>query len=222
MTDILALAGGILLLFLASTLISYGAVRMLNRKNAIEAPAPDTAVRIRSTMGMHRSRFVAEEAAGWLFTAPIGRDHYVPLRVGEPLTIESVHESGLILYRSTVAERRMDPHVIVAHRPFSVSRVERRTDNRRKDVAGAVVGVDGAEGVLRDLSAHGAKVKVAYGRTPGERVRLDFPWRAEPVFACVLDLDSDSRSAPAWSEIRVVFEKAVEWGAEKVKTAPAV
>jgi hypothetical protein len=107
---------------------------------------------------MHRCYFLKATPDGWIFSAPLSRHCYVPIRLGELLTIEARAPGGVLLYRAVLKERRTNPHVLVVERPVFASRQERRDEPRLRDQGHATL--DGGEAILRDISTHGARLAV--------------------------------------------------------------
>jgi hypothetical protein len=221
MSEVFYFGTGLIVLFAIAFLASWMLTRLYVTTKRVAPPDPGTKVRMKSPHGMHRSHFVEEQPGGWVFSAPLSRDRHVPLRRGEKLLIEAPRESGLMLFQSTVLDRRTDPHMLLTERPKSAKLIDRREARRRTDVDGSVVYVDGGSGVLRDLSEGGARVGVAHPMRPGERIKLEVPWRAEPIYAAVLDVDQGS-SCSSLRDIRLCFEEPFKQGSQKAKTAPAV
>ncbi len=109
----------------------------------------------------------------------------MPLRVGESLTIESKGEGGVLLFRTTLRARRIDPYVLIVEKPSSISKIERRTEVR-ENRDGQRILLDGEVAYLRDVSAHGAAIRPLRPLAKGERIRLDLPWLEAPVYGWVI------------------------------------
>jgi hypothetical protein len=204
--ELAKLSGSFLLLFGLSVGIAFAlglAVRALRRT---PRPLPNGQLRIRSGASVYRARFLGETAQGWTFSAPLQRNAYVPLRVGEPLIIEAPSERGLLRFRTMLIDRCHDSATMVAQRPAQVHVEERRANRRLYDLKDAAVTVEGHRAELINISACGACVSLAHGLQPGERIRVDLPWREEPCFAWVLDAERSLGKAVA----RLRFEEEVE------------
>jgi hypothetical protein len=89
-------------------------------------PPVGASLRIRADAAVYRSRFVEASAEGWVFAAPLQRDAYVPLRVGEDLVVEAEGEAERLLFRSTLVHRDGVSGRMVMERPLHVFRAEPR------------------------------------------------------------------------------------------------
>ena len=63
-------------------------------------PAVGTILRVRATSGVYRSHLVSLGESAWIMSAPLQRDHHVPLREGEEVIIEAADKHGALLFRS--------------------------------------------------------------------------------------------------------------------------
>jgi len=108
-----------LLAFIAALLVGAGvsaAVRRV-RHRAPLAPPRGSALRIRAERAVYRTRFLGEVVTGWEFAAPLQRDAYVPLRVGERLVVEAETRHGRMLFRSEVLSRDPETGSMILARP---------------------------------------------------------------------------------------------------------
>lgn len=110
--------------------IAFGAgvstlVRRL-RRPPMPTPSPGSALRIRADEAVYRSRFLEAGQKGWVFAAPLQRDVYVPLRVGEDLVVEAEEAEGRLIFRAKLVERCGDTGRMVMTRPMHVFRAEAR------------------------------------------------------------------------------------------------
>lgn len=119
--------------FLAFVLaIAFGAgvstlVRRL-RRPSMPVPSPGAPLRIRADAAVYRSRFLEVGMDGWVFAAPLQRDAYVPLRVGEDLVVEAEEAEGRLVFRATLVDRCGDSGRMVMSRPVQVHRAGPRND----------------------------------------------------------------------------------------------
>jgi hypothetical protein len=203
--DSLQILGTLALALSASFGAAY-AWTALRRKPAM-APQINTVVRFRSGAAVYRSVFLGETKGGWLLSAPLQRDHHVPVRVGEELRCEIVTAQGIRHFRSEVLERSSEPWRLLIRRPGKVELRERRDTPRRKDLSGLRADIDGETAVLVDLSDLGARVASAHAPIKGERLRVDLPWLIQPQFAYVLDVTAPSSTEQRGVEVRLRFEE---------------
>jgi hypothetical protein len=110
--------------------IAFGAgvstlVRRL-RRPPMPIPSPGSPLRIRADEAVYRSRFLEAGTEGWIFAAPLQRDVYVPLRVGEDLVVEAEEPEGRLIFRAKLVERCGNTGRMVMSRPMQVFRAEAR------------------------------------------------------------------------------------------------
>lgn len=203
---ILYFVGGITVAVGAGWFYTRAKSRYQERLNPVEGAI----LTIRATSGVYRSHMITLGRTSWTLSAPLQRDNYVPLRVGEELIIEAATDRGALLFRSEVVARMSNPHAILIKRPTKIHRVERREHKRWPNMAGERVRVEGQVGQLLDLSEGGARVRLATKPYKGDRVRLDMP-SGKAVYAWVI--------ASEGSEARLRFEELMNPNTE---TAPAV
>ncbi len=197
--------GFLIVAFVVSTLIAHWLVDR-RKSGSSKAPDPGTTLRLRATAGVYRSKLILAEAGGWRISAPLSRNHYVPLRIGESITVEAPVQGGVYLFKTIVAARDADLHELILCPPTNVAPTERRTIQRCERVE--PITIEGEPGQLVDISALGARLKTRKRFTPGDRVRLDL--RDGLLFAWVLE-SWPTRHGDDWREnLRVRFEASVE------------
>lgn len=201
-----------LILYLSGALlVGFGAawlsIRIDRRRAAKGVPPNGTILRIRANSGCYRSRIESTSGSLWAISAPIQRDGYVPLRVGEELVVEGGALGAAVIFRTEVAAR--ETGVLRVRRPKKIHRVERRHYRRNPALTGVKVSVDGATGRILDFSEGGAKVETSFRVVRGGRVSVQFPWGAS-VGAWVMSTEG--------REARLRFEELI-WPGQK-ETAP--
>lgn len=196
-----------LLLFFAGSLGTSFLVAwaFLRRNDKPMSLRPGAVFRLRCQEGIHRATLVEETSRGWLLGAPLQRDSYVPIRVGEKMLVEATDENGAFLFRTEVLEREVTGHRLLIARPKRLSRIERRGERRRREVALDAM-LDGEEGKVVDLSRFGARIATRASLTRGERVRLDVDGASGPMYGWVLEAMPGSDLGYNSSEVRVRFE----------------
>jgi hypothetical protein len=195
----------ILSLFFAAGAALSGAVatflvRWAEARTARLTPAADTRLRIRATSGMYRSSFLQAGRSVWSISAPLQRDSYVPLRVGEDLVIEAPHPKGALIFRSKVIGRETMPHCLLIQRPTRIYVSERRNHKRWPEFFGAEVKLSDKAAIVVDLSEAGARFDCETKPAKGQRFRVELPWGAN-VDGWVLDTEGN--------RARVRFEELV-------------
>jgi hypothetical protein len=135
--------------------------------------SPGALVRIRTSSGVHRTRFNGLMTNGLSFADPLQRDSYVPLKMGEVVTVEAPLRDGVLMFRSMVASRDVETHEIVLEAPVSIYRQDRR-DANRKVLNGRTISVEGRPASLIDLSENGVRFARNGPLEKGERIRFEF------------------------------------------------
>lgn len=196
--------GFLIVAFAISALISYWLTEL--RKGKLIPPAEGTTMRLRAPAGMYRSKLISADPKGWKISAPLSRNHYVPLRVGEQLSIEAPVDGGVYLFKTVITARDNETHELVLQPPTHIAPRDRRDVKRcprNEDVL-----VEGQTGHLVDISSLGARLKTAKRYVPGDRVRLELPEGL--MYAWVLEA-WPTRHGDDWREnLRVRFEATHE------------
>jgi hypothetical protein len=210
--DVLELIGWMALVFAASVGGSY-AFQIGLRRFRGAAPDPMGArLRLRATHGVYRCRVEGRGPDGWVISSPLQRDSYVPLQVGEPLTVEWPTERGVVLFRTRVLSRDAVDHTYRIAAPERPRPQERRSEPRTTEFPIDRVAFDGGPAELVDLSPRGCRLRAARCPAPGNRVRVDLPWSREPSFGSVLEVRSARFDSAPGVEVRLVFEERVPLG----------
>lgn len=197
--------GYLLVAFATSALIGYF-VTERRRSRLDKVPQVGTTLRLRSTSGVYRSKLMAVSGNEWSISAPLSRNHYIPLRVDEALTVEAPVLGGVYVFKTVVCGRDAENHEFKIRPPINVAPRDRREVKRCERNEPAQI--DGQAGLLVDISALGARLKAARRFSPGDRVRLDLA--DGMMFAWVLE-SWPTRHGDDWREtMRVRFETTHE------------
>lgn len=212
MKDVLEVIGWMALVFAASVGGSYALQAFLCR---FRGPVPNPVgakLRLRAAHGVYRCRVEGRGPDGWVISSPLRRDAFVPLQVGEPLTVEWPTERGVVLFRTRVLGRDAVDHTYRIAPPERVRPQERRADPRTTEFPIDRVAFDGRPAELVDLSPRGCRLRAARCPGPGTRVRVDLPWAKEPTFGAVLEVRPASFDGASGVEARLAFEERVPLG----------
>ena len=176
MSDLLALCGSFVALFCAAILVACAFTRLATMgKRRLPPLDAHTPMRLSTLSGVYRARLVTADANGLVLTAPLQRDHYVPIRPGERVSVEAPVPNGVVLFRTTVTERRSEPHEVCLASPKEVHFSDRRHEARDKRWAGFKITLNGHRAELLDVSPHGAKVLCETRVATGELCLLTLP-----------------------------------------------
>ncbi len=180
----------------------YMALRSMGNKSA-QTPVENAKVRMKTSDALYRCRLVSKDGSSWTFTAPMHRDNYVPVSVGESVKCEVVANGGLLIFETKVIARKSIEGTIVVAAPKSVKLDNRRMNLDRREVDMDVV-VAGKNGAVIDLSPGGARVKIQGFEREGNMVRIDLP-SGESRCATVVDSKNDQFG----SVIRLKFDEPI-------------
>jgi hypothetical protein len=204
MSDIAELIGYFVALFAASMAVAWLVTSLKLWSKRCPEPAPGSALRMRGEGGMYRTRVVETRGPFWVLAAPLMRDFYVPMHVGEKLTVEYPMEDGVMFFRSVVRARDAATHTLIIDRPEGGRKTERRTEKRLANPSWGRALVEGIDSTLINVSSGGAKVTTRRGVQIGERVGLRLPWSEELVYGWVLEAIPSVKSEV---EARIRFEE---------------
>jgi c-di-GMP-binding flagellar brake protein YcgR len=132
-----------------------------------------TTLRVRAHAGVYRSKLLALDGDFWRISVPLQRNHYVPLREGERITIEAPVKGGVYLFKTVVHRFDEDRNELVFEVPPLTAPRERRSEARRSRHEEVLI--DDAPALLVDVSRHGAKLRVTRRIPLGDRIKLRLP-----------------------------------------------
>ena len=206
----------LILFFATGFAVSMGAAWLfvkitLHLRNQLN-PSVGAILSVRASSGIYRAHIV-KLGSVWTISAPLQRDNYVPLRVGEEVVIEAASKHGALLFRTEILSRQTNPHCLIVKKPEKIHRIERREHKRWPHLTGSKVKIGGENGQLLDLSEGGARVQTSFRTHKGDRVKLEMPW-GQAIDAWVLSREGN--------EARLRFEELLELRPGKRETAPAV
>ena len=107
----------------------------------------------------------------------------------EPITIETVVDGGIAVYRSTLLSRGTHPDCLIVDKPAFWHVENRREDGRIANLGHIAAKLDGDKVSLMDVSACGARIRSQAGVKSGERVKLEVTGMQDAVYGWVLDSD---------------------------------
>jgi c-di-GMP-binding flagellar brake protein YcgR len=154
---------------------------------------------------MYRAKLVAIETDGWRVTSPLRRNHYVPLKVGDRLTVEAPVTNGVYLFKTEVISISEEDHELTIAPPESGAVPLNRREEPRLEHP-EIVRMDGAPAQLVNLSAHGARLRTHLRYQRGDRARLDLG--GSIIYGWVLDVWPTKLGDAFQEEVRVRFEEA--------------
>ena len=182
---------------------TFNALRSRPRKEEY-IPVENAKVRMKTSGALYRCRLVSHSSKLWVFTAPMHRDNFVAISVGEAVTCEVVANGGLLLFTSTVIARKSIEGTITVAAPATI-KLDNRRDKADREVVDMAVVVSGTSGEVMDLSPGGARVKIKGFQREGNIVMIDLP-TGESRAAVVVDSKNDHMG----SVIRLKFDEPIE------------
>ncbi len=166
----LALSAG---LFLASVML--GAFWVARRRKRPASPLPGAPLRIKAAEAFYRTRLCGISDQGWWIDAPLQRDAYVPLQVGESIVVEATTSEGVLRFRTVVTSRDLEGHRFLLAAPMSPQFQDRREAKRQQSEASAKI--EGEYVRVFDYSAHGMRCDMVPKIRRGERVLVELQGR---------------------------------------------
>ena len=163
-------------------------------------------VRLVGPGGVYRCHLLRKERDGLVFSAPLQRDHFVPLRVEEKLMVQMPVVDGLVTFRSEIMSRDAEEHSIKLETPKRFRHVDRRSEPRDDRVCGREVSLNGSAAALVNLSAGGARVVTPLALKPGERIQVQLGMEAAVCFGWALESIADHLGVEPARSVRVRFE----------------
>lgn len=209
MDHLAQLFGYFLICFSLSCGVAYLVTLVIRRSRRVSL-ADGAVLRLRCASGMYRCKLLEKTRQGWVISAPLQRDVFVPLRPGDLMTVEAADATGAFLFRSAVIARDADSHRLTIRPPADLRRVERRERPRTNKSQQVSAVLEGQQAKVVDLSAVGARVATRAQVMRGERVRLDMEGRPEPVFGWVLETLPGSDLGYDSCEVRLRFEQVLQ------------
>lgn len=188
--------------FVAAVIGSYALTHLVLRPRRSVLPAVGTTLRLRAHSGVYRSKLMVAHEGLWRISTPLQRNHYVPLRQGEPITIEAPVSGGVYLFRTKVAECNSDDNELSILVPPLARPTERRQEPRK--LRNDSITIDDAPGMLVDLSRNGARLRSSCRVRLGDRVKLRLP--EGMVVGWVIDAWPGKPSDAFADVLRVRFE----------------
>lgn len=186
MNSLLTLIGGMAALFAVSLAISYTATTLL-RKRGFPMPTEGTVIRIRTACGVYRVRLLSVGESSWCFAAPMKQNAYVPLRVGEPITLEVPIPNAALLIKTTIHSRCCVDKCYSIEAPKDPIVTERRQQARSLPMHAVSVSLNGIPAAILDLSEGGIKVQGHLKAMKGDSVKITLPKSKETLTAWVLE-----------------------------------
>lgn len=164
-----------LVVFLASAAIALAVGWALRAFRCRLHPPLNAKIRLRTGSAVYRCRYLGETSQGWTVSAPLQRDAYVPLEVGQSVAGEATTEDGVALFSSVIRARRSDPvtgAILVLAKPQNLRLLNRRRGGLRRDTSLVEAQLNGDPATILDLSDGGARTRSARAPEVGSFVEF--------------------------------------------------
>lgn len=207
MNDMLTMLGLFALVFGVSMAVTYLVTSIKGKRvEQVNLPA-DTKVRMVGAGGAYRCYYLRTEEDGLIFSTPLQKDRYVPLRVGDSMIIQAPTQDGLVTFSSEILDRSGESHEIRLGHPKIVRRTDRRSEPRLTLIDDPNVRLNGEISLLQDISAGGSRVITKAVVAPGDRVSVSLPKGLGHVNGWALEaLPAAFEGHPA-REVRIQFDQ---------------
>lgn len=207
MNDVLSMLGLFALVFGFSMAVTYLVSSWKGRKvQEVNLPA-ETKVRLVGAGGAYRCYYLRTEREGLIFSTPLQKDRYVPLRIGDSIIVQAPTSEGLVTFSSEILERSSESHELRLGHPKIVRRTDRRSEPRLTLFDEAVVQLNGQPSHLKDLSAGGGRVVTKAVIGPGDRVTMSLPKGLGKVEGWTLDTQPAALEGHPAREVRIQFDQ---------------
>jgi hypothetical protein len=206
MIEILQMVGLLMAVLSGSMVLSYFLTRHNRKQLAIVPLEENTRVRMVGPGGSYRCYFLRRSKKGLTFSAPLQRDRYIPVRVGESMMVQAPLADCLVTFKSTVESRDAETHEFILAWPKRVRMVDRRAENREATREGSIILVNGEPASVLNLSAGGARLVTAAKIQPGDTLSLELNQDFGMVYGWALEVLPSLSGGAAW-EVRVRFEE---------------
>ncbi len=206
MNGILELALWFFLLWVGSVAIAYTWTRLTKAKRQSSQPSvrPGSSWKLLARSGVYRVRFIETSELGYIVSAPLQGDSYVPLRPGDSVHVDAGCDEKVIRFRTAVMKRNDDDHTLLLAIPANFKEEERRSARRQQYDQGWFSRLNGEPAVLLDLGEGGARIRTQACVQTGDWVTLALPEK-DDQYACVLEVQPDSLNGRPASAVRVIF-----------------
>ncbi len=204
--ELLSALGLFALIFGLSMGVSYVVTSWRGRHIEKVHIEPNSKVRLIGPGGAYRCYFVRSNDKGLVFTSPLHKDSFVPVRPGESLMVQVPTDDGLLTFSSTVQSRDAATHELLLAHPSAVRRTDRRAEPRDTAYRGTAVKVNGETAELVDLSAGGARIVGSGSIRPGDAIQVQLPTGLGDAEGWALECQPAAFGARQGNEVRICFD----------------
>lgn len=195
------------MVFGASAALSYGYTYLRNRRRpGLNLPVNSKA-RLVGAKGAYRSYYLRSLPEGLVFSSPLQRDRFAPLRIGESVMVQLPVEGGVVTFCTKVLSRTPESEEFVVEHPQTFRRADRRIEPRDTTCAGTLATLNGSQAVMKDLSAGGARVVSTSRVQPGDTARLELPLGMGEAYGWVVAAHPGVIEGRQGIEARIQFQK---------------
>lgn len=207
MNDVLTMLGLFALVFGFSMAVTYLVTSIRGKRVERVNLPPDTKVRMVGAGGAYRCYYLRTEEDGLVFSTPLQKDRYVPLRVGDSMIIQAPTNDGLVTFSSEILDRCGESHEIRLGHPKIVRRTDRRSEPRLTIIDDPNIRLNGETSLLQDISAGGSRVITKAAVVPGDRVSVSLPKGLGHVEGWALETAPAAFDGHPAREVRIQFDQ---------------
>ena len=197
----IAFVGAFLLAKLAISLKGSKAPKLLLTEGA--------KLKVLTPSGAYRCTVEATDKQGIYISAPIYRETYVPLRLGETVVVQVAHSDGLQTFQTKISDRNTGPHMLKLEWPKHFRISDRRSSIRVLYSSFEDGSINNEKTKIIDLGAMGTKMVTGKSHLPGDWVRVQLPDGYGETYGWILDTTPSRLAGLPGHVVRIRFESPI-------------
>jgi len=190
-------------IFSVSIALAYAFTRAKSNPTQLPSLPEGTFWKLRTASGIYRVRYIHRGNGDLVVDAPLEKNAFVPLRVGESLQVEAPAFGGCVAFRTEVVARDADTKQLRLAIPTQVLNQNRREHPREVFPETAFSRINGEPSALINISMGGARVISRAEVSVGDWIRLET--LDDEKMGCVLEVLPDSLDGRRANNLRLVF-----------------
>lgn len=206
MYEMLALMGAVLI---GSFLLARAVVAAKGKPSRDLRLHQGAKLKLLTPSGAYRCQVESSGPKGIVTTAPLYRDSYVPIRIGEKVVVQVPYEDRLLTFHSSVLARDGVYHRMTLAFPTAYRLSDRRSVPRTKLQERVETQLNGAPAAFVEVSSMGARIVTLEKVGPGDFVNIEITAGGEKVSGAVLGAEPAAIGNRMGREIRVRFDDPV-------------
>ena len=160
---------------------------MLSRPSPSKVAIPNGAkLKLLTPSGAYRCHVEKTDKTGIVTSAPLFRDSYVPLRIGEKVVVQVALQDRLLTFHTSVLSRDGVYHRVTLAHPKAFRWTERRSEVRTRLPRHSDAMVNGVAASLVDVSPTGVRIHTLALMNAGDFVEIAVPSSGSTLAGWVL------------------------------------